>query len=155
MAVPGAKPKADRTQVRHRVQSPIDWVEVTEVPFRDAPPLRDRATGGISVMDTGAANSPDWPAATLEWWRDISTMPHAKLWDAAAWRFAMDSAEIHARTIEAWKGYGGAELRAREKLMGTLADYRRDLRIKYVPAPPPWDDDVPDNVRSIDSLRDL
>lgn len=134
MPVAGAKPKEDRTQVRHRnpVAPGAEWTEVDNVPFTKAPKLRDRATGGISVMDVGAANSEDWPAATLDWWHDISRMPHCVLWGDAEWRFAMDSAEIHARTMEAWRGYAGGEIRAREKLMGTLADYRRDLRIRYV-----------------------
>lgn len=132
MAVAGPKPKADRSQVRHRVEPVHEWTEVDDVPFAAAPPLRTRATGGISVMQTGAENSVDWPDATRGWYRAISTMPHAKLWTPAEWEFVFDSAEIHARTMEAWRGYTGAEIRAREKLLGTLADYRRDLRIRYV-----------------------
>lgn len=131
MALGGAKPKEDRSQVRHR--NPVaEWTEVDNVPFAGAPPLRDRATGGMSVMDVGAQNSETWPPATLEWWRDVSTMPHCAVWTVADWRFAMDTAEIHARTMEAWRGYSGGELRQREKLMGVYADARRDLRIRYV-----------------------
>jgi hypothetical protein len=156
MPVTGAKPKADRSQVRHRIDPVHEWTEVVEEPFLGAPKLRPRSAGGLSVMEVGAANSTDWPAATLGWWRAISRMPHAKLWDEAAWEFAMDSAEIHARTMEAWRGYSGAEIRAREKVMGTLPDYRRDLRIRYVKAA-----DVVErqadagNVVSIKSLRAL
>ncbi len=134
MPVAGAKPKEDRTQIRHRNKPAegTEWVEVDDVPFTGAPPMPARATGGISVMITGAANSEDWPENTRNWYRAISRMPHAKLWDAAAWQFVFDSLEIHARTIEGWRGYTGPEIRAREKQIGMLPDHRRDLRIRYV-----------------------
>lgn len=158
MGLPGTKPVADRSQVRRRnaAEPGAEWTEVENVPFDSAPPLRARSTGGVSVMAVGAANSEDWPSATLGWWRAISRMPHCKLWDAAAWEFAMDSAEIHARTMEAWRGYTGPEIRAREKVMGTLADYRRDLRIRYVkPADAAEQQADAGNVVSINSLRGL
>lgn len=153
MSLAGAKPKADRSQVRHR--NPVaDWTEVPDVPFEGAPELRDRATGGISVIEVGAANSSDWPEATRGWWRVISRMPHAKLWTSGDWVFAMDTAEIHARTMEAWRGYTGAELRQREKLLGVYADARRDLRIKYID-PPKADGELPAGVANIDDYRGL
>lgn len=156
MPVAGAKPKADRSQVRHRVEAVHEWTDVPNVPFTKAPKLRDRSTSGVSVMDVGAANSADWPSATLDWWRDISRMPHCALWGDAEWRFAMDSAEIHARTMEAWRGYSGSEIRAREKLMGTLADYRRDLRIRYVkPKSPGEQPAAPAGVANIADYRAL
>lgn len=156
MPLPGAKPKTDRSQVRHRNEPAHEWTEVENVPFAGAPKLRDRATGGISVMAVGAENSSDWPEATLEWWRDVSTMPHAKLWDAGEWRFAMDSAEIHARTMEGWRGYTGPTLLAREKVLGMTADFRRDLRIRYVEPKPKTDESaVPADVVQLDSYRAL
>jgi hypothetical protein len=158
MPVAGAKPKADRSQVRHRIPPTHEWTDVENVPFAGAPKLRDRATTGVSVMDVGAANSGDWPEATLAWWRDVSTLPHAKLWGPTDWRFAMDTAEIHARTMEAWRGYTGTELRNREKIIGMTGDARRDLRIRYV-EPKNVDAEAAaaeaDNVVSINRLRDL
>lgn len=155
MPAPGAKPKQDRSQVVHKNPT-HEFVEVLDVPFADAPPLRPRATGGISVLDVGAANSSDWPDVTRGWWAAISTMPHCARWTPTDWQFAMDTAEIHARTMEAWKGYTGAELRQREKILGTTADARRDLRIKYVPHPvEPAAGDVPDNVTHLNAYRDL
>jgi hypothetical protein len=155
MAVTGAMPKEDRTQVRHR--NPVtDWTEVDDVPFDLAPPLRPRAAGGLSVFETGAANSEEWPDATLGWWRAVSTMPHCKLWTSGDWQFAMDTAEVHARTMEAWKGYGGTELRQREAIMGTYLEARRKLRIRYVP---PKDkggaEDLPAGVARMADYRDL
>jgi hypothetical protein len=155
MPVAGAKPKADRSQVRHRVEPVHEWTEVENVPYAGAPPLRDRATGGVSVMAVGVANSEDWPQATLDWWADVSTMPHAKLWDAAEWRFAMDSAEIHARTMEGWRGYTGPTLLAREKVLGVTADMRRDLRIRYVEPKSADERAVPADVVQLDSYRAL
>jgi len=131
MPVAGAKPKADRSQIRHRNTPVHEWTEVDDVPFTGAPPLRDRETQ-VSWADAGTVPGSGWPQATLDWWADVSTMPHAKLWRRADWRFAQDTAEIHARTMEAWRGYTGAELRAREKVLGLTADARRDLRIRYV-----------------------
>lgn len=158
MPVTGAKPKADRSQVVHRVPAVHDWTDVPNVPFEGAPPLRARATGGVSVMQVGAANSETWPEATLGWWKDISRMPHAALWTAADWRMAMDSAEIHARVMEAWKGYTGQQLIAIAKQIGQTADHRRDLRIRYVD--PTTDEqvagrDIPTNVKRLDDYRDL
>lgn len=132
MPVPGAIPKHDRSQVRTRHAQVAEWIDVDNVPFTGGPPLRDRATGGVSVMEVGAANSVDWPQATLDWWDDVRRMPHAKLWTEMEWRYAMDTAEIHARTMEAWRGYTGASLLPREKQMGVTADFRRGLRIRYV-----------------------
>lgn len=158
MPIAGRKPNPDRSQVvtRHK---PQEFTEVPEVPFENAPPLRPRATGGVSVMAVGAANSEDYPPATRGWWRAISRMPHAALWDEAMWELAMDAAEVHARTMEAWRGYTGGQLLAFCKQLGTTADYRRDLRIKYVPAKTASrsaeGDDLPDNVRRIDEFRDL
>lgn len=154
MAVSGAMPKEDRTQVvtRHK---PVDWDEYDDVPFDLAPPLRPRAAGGMSVMDVGAANSDDWPQATLGWWRAISTMPHAKDWTPGDWQFAMDTAEVHARTMEAWKGYGGTELRQREAILGSYAEARRKLRIRYVKPKTQNETAAPAGVTRLDDYRTL
>lgn len=158
MPVAGAKPKNDRSQVRHRVEAVHEWTDVADVPFLGAPPLRPRATGGVSVLAVGAANSEDYPAATQDWWRAISRMPHAALWDEAMWALAMDAAEVHARTMEAWRGYSGSQLLAFSKQLGVTADYRRDLRIRYVKPKAAAESaagDAPDNVTQLDSYRDL
>lgn len=132
MALRGAKPKEDRSQVRHR--NPVaGWTEVDDVPFTGGPALPPRARAdSIAWAEAGVIPGDDWPAATVHWWGVISTMPHAKLWTDADWAFASMTAEIHARVCEGWKGYTGPELRQREKLLGVYADARRDLRIRYV-----------------------
>jgi len=126
MPVAGRKPKADRSQVRHRNPSAHDWTEVPDVRFERGPELPERCRVD---PETGQTLSVAWPPRTEVWWATVSAMPHCVLWSAADWEFAFDTAEIHARFVE---GEKAAELRIREKLLGTTLDARRDLRIRYV-----------------------
>lgn len=155
MALPGVKPNADRSQVRHR--NPVaDWTEVDNVPYQDGPALPPRARAdSIAWAEAGVIPGDDWPAVTEHWWGVVSTMPHAKLWEPGDWEFAAMTAEIHARTAEGWKGYTGPELRQREKLLGLYADARRDLRIKYVEPKSKSKTDTPAGVARLDDYRGL
>jgi len=156
MAVAGAKPKEDRSQIRHRNPPAHEWTEVVDVPFEGAPPLPDRddpdwADGKPREL-SGHANG--WPVSTKRWWRVVSRQPHAKLWTAADWEYAAATAETHARFAEGWKGCAtGAELRMREKLLGMTMDARRDLRIRYIPVPE--DNPLPANVTRMADFREL
>lgn len=151
----GAKPKEDRSQIRHRVPPVHDWTEVEAIPF-DGPPLPDRQTTA-SIDDPsageGLAAIGEWPRRTREWWEAIRQMPHAKLWTATDWGYAFDVAETHARFAEGWKGCNGAELRMREKLLGNTMDSRRDLRIRYVA--PRDETPLPTNVTRMADFREL
>ena len=77
-------------------------------------------------------------------------MPHCILWQDSDWAFAIDTAMVHAMAnhgiISAM-----AELRMREKVMGTTVDSRRDLRIRYVD----FEDEAPqlEAVASIEERR--
>lgn len=159
MAVPGAVPKEDRTQVRHR--NPVhQFTEVEDIPFEGAPALPPRAASndGVSWANVGVIPGIDWPEATQAWWRVISRMPHCTLWADSDWQFAFLTAEVHARTCEGWKGYTGPELRQREKLLGVYADARLSLRIRYVPPkdkPAGDDDELPAGVTRLDDFRSL
>lgn len=156
----GAKPKADRSQVVHR--NPIaEWTEVENVPF-DGPALprrRDELSPVDEIVMAAKNEAPiayTWPTQTLRWWEAVRTMPHCKLWGAADWEVAFTAAEIHARTMEGWKGYTGPNLLQREKLMGMYADARRDLRIRYVePKAKAKDNATPADVLQLDAYRDL
>jgi hypothetical protein len=153
--IAGRKPNEDRSAVLNR-NKVADFTEVDDVPFAGAPPLRQRQTGGVSVMAVGAANSEDYPEATKQWWAAISTMPHAALWGPAEWELAMAGAEIHARTMEAWRGYTGGQMLQVAKQLGVTADHRRDLRIRYVkPKAKPKADELPADVARLDDYRDL
>ena len=103
---------------RRRNKPTHEWVEIVDAPFDDPPEL---------PRDIG------WPAATLRWWAAISRMPHAVLWIASDWSFALDSAIVSA-SFHGGNLAAANELRHREKVMGTTLDSRRDLRICYVPA---------------------
>lgn len=151
MAIAGAKPKEDRSQVRHRVPQAegAEWTEVVDVPFEGGPALPDRP-GSASTEDPHAGDATPvergWPAWSLRWWEAVRAMPHCALWSPTDWEFAFAVAEAHARFVEGWKGCAtGAELRIKEKALGTTADARRDLRIRYVKPRDP-DEPLPANV---------
>ena len=82
-------------------------------------------------------------------------MPHCILWSASDWQFALDTAAVAApfHAGEDLRPALATELRNREKLLGTTWDMRRDLRIRYVPAP--VDPALPADVRSLDDYRGL
>jgi hypothetical protein len=156
MGLPGAKPRADRTQVVTR-NKPAEWTEVPDVLHTGGPDLLPRTTGGEAVWaEAGVIPDEGWPPATRHWWEVVRAMPHAVLWTAGDWEFAQMTAEVHARTAEGWKGYVGSELRQREKLLGLYADARRDLRIRYIPAKPAVAaSETPAGVARLDDYRDL
>lgn len=137
MAVRGTKPKPDG-QKRNRVKSPIDWTEVADVPFTDGPALPEREQG--------------WPAATQRWWSAVSTMPHCRLWSDADWQFALDTARV-AAAFHAGDVRAAAELRLRDKTLGTTMDARRDLRIRYVDPAKVTTEEAPAGVASLDAYR--
>ena len=60
-------------------------------------------------------------------------MPHARLWRESDWDFAVDTAALAARFYESNGTALAAELRQRERILGTTADARRDLRVRHVP----------------------
>lgn len=72
-----------------------------------------------------------WPAATRRWWTAVSRLPHCVAWTDADWQFARDTAHIVA-AFHAGNLSVAQEIRRRERIMGTTADARRDLRIRYV-----------------------
>jgi hypothetical protein len=155
MAVAGRKPIEDRSQARNRMPAAegTEWREYLDVPFEGGPSLPDRP-GAVSKEDPHIEESTPaergFPAWTLRWWEAIRRMPHCVDWSPADWEFAFAVAEAHARFVEGWKGCAtGAELRIKEKALGTTHDARRDLRIRYAPAPDP-DAPLPANVTRVD-----
>lgn len=125
MPVAGRKPKPGAI---NRNKPTHEWTEVEDRPFLDGPDLPDHPN---PRADSEEGTDEGWHPMTLEWWEDVRTMPHARLWTRSDWRFAFDTA------IVADRFYSGdikaaTELRNREKVLGTTADYRRDLRIRYV-----------------------
>lgn len=121
MAITGRKPKPEGQAV-NRVKPVHDWTEVPNVPFKGGPKLPPRRMNGRS-----------WEARIRAKWKAWSTMPHCALWPPSTWEFALDSIELAALVYDGEPRFA-AELRAREKTLGTTPEALRDLRIRYVDA---------------------
>ena len=134
MTIAGRKPN-EGAPVRHRVPPVHQWTDVEDAPFEGAPPLPPKR---------GA-----WSKATRRWWEAVSTMPHCCLWTPTDWQFAFDTALVASR-FHGGDVKAAYELRAREKVMGTTLDSRRDLRIRYVAQ---LKQDVPASVTAIEDYR--
>jgi hypothetical protein len=131
MAMAGRKPADRPTVTRHKPT--VDWTEVVNVPYDgDRPEL----PASRQVMNP-KGELQEWPLEkrTLDWWQAVSTMPHCVLWSKSDWMFAVDTAMVHADAAHG-KTTAMAELRMREKIMGTTVDARRDLRIRYIDPEP-------------------
>jgi hypothetical protein len=121
----GRKPKEDRTQVRHRI-AVLDFDDIPDIPF-DGPKLPPR---WIARPGDVAERKVPWPRSTARWWEKIRRMPHTKDWADTDWEWAFATAELHARIAEGRGSF--VELRQRERRMGTTAEARRDMRMRYV-----------------------
>lgn len=145
MAVAGRKPKPDG-QSRHRGKPVHDWTEVVDVAFVGGPKLPSKMPNGMP-----------WSARTRKWWASVSSMPHCTLWSESDWSFALDTAFVAGIFHMQGSNVYATELRNREKVLGTTAEYRRDLRIRYVEPPSTGDpaEDDPAGVTKLDDYRDL
>lgn len=141
MPVPGRKPKPDG-QARNRNKPTHDWAEVPDVSFTDAPKLPKSQPDGRP-----------WPAWTKRWWDVVSAMPHCSLWSDSDWEFAFDTVSLKAKFHTEATASLATEIRNRERVLGTTADYRRDLRIRYVDAS--VETEVPAGVVAMDDYRNL
>lgn len=139
MPVVGRKPKPAGHAI-NRNKPAHDWSEVPNVPFAGAPKLPAKMSNGLP-----------WPSWTKRWWGVVSTMPHCSLWSESDWEFAFDTAVLKAIFHMQGSNAMATEVRNREKVLGTTADFRRDLRIRYVTV-----DEHPDSeVARLDDYRDL
>ena len=140
MPVAGRKPKP-AGQAINRNKPTHDWIEVPNIPYKDAPKLPAKQPDGRA-----------WPTWTRRWWAAASTMPHCRLWSQADWEFAFDTAALKARMHTEPTASLATEVRGREKILGTTVDYRRDLRIRYVE--PLAETSTRADVVSMDDYRD-
>ncbi len=151
----GRKPKEDRSQVRHRI-AVLDFDDIPDIPF-DGPKLPAR---WVIPRGSDVEKRVAWPKATARWWESIRRMPHTKDWADTDWEFAFTTAELHVRAVVEGK-MGMTELRARERRMGTTAEARRDMRMRYVkPSVASEREDAGETtvvapVTQIDAYRDL
>ncbi len=129
MPVPGRPPSAGPT--RHR-DATIGFDEFPADPYT-----------GPSAVDP----DPTWPLETLEWWGFVSAQPHCAAWHPPEWRYAKDTAHVHAQWIRTLDARYLTELRQREMKLGTTKDSRVAMRIKYV------DTDTADTSAGVSPLR--
>lgn len=125
----------------NRATKILDWIEVADVPF----------VGGMRLPNRDKDALP-WSDEVVETWRDWSSMPHCVLWSKADWRFASVTLRVLAKYLKGGEIGAAAELRNREKVMGTTWDSRRQLRILYVD---PAKTGKPTAVKALDDYRDL
>lgn len=60
-------------------------------------------------------------------------MPHAWMWRDADWQYAIDTIDLAVAAFQQGAKVGlFAELRLRERQMGTTWSARQDMRIRYV-----------------------
>ena len=127
MGMAGRKPADRPTVTRHKPT--VDWTEVPNRkytgPHPELPALREVAQRDGTILEL------PYPEATLSWWDALCKMPHCILWQESDWAFALDTALVHAQAVTGTIS-AAAEVRMREKSLGTTVDSRRDLRIRYV-----------------------
>lgn len=129
-------------EARFRGQQTHGWVEVDNTPFDGGPDLPPSRRDGQP-----------WPDWTLEKWQVWRSMPHARLWLEPDWQYALDTVQLAAIAFQEDTKVGVlAELRLREKQMGTTWSARQDMRMRYVVAA---DEPAPTAVARLDEYRDL
>ncbi len=131
MAMAGRKPADRPTVTRHKPT--VDWTEVENLPYEGESP----ELPATRMVMNPKGELQEWPIEkrTHDWWEALTSMPHCVLWSKSDWQFALDTAMVHADAAHG-KTTAMAELRMREKIMGTTVDSRRDLRIRYIDPEP-------------------
>lgn len=85
------------------------------------------------TLPTKRRDGTAWPAFTRDMWAAWSSMPHCALWRPSDWQFALDTLELASRAFgDGARASLWAELRTREKVMGTTWSARQDMCIRYV-----------------------
>lgn len=141
MPVTGRKPK-DPSQRRNRMPAVHEWTEVEEIPYLGERPELPELRQGKPLHDM-----------TYDWWGAVSTMPHCRLWTETDWQYALVTALVADAFFDGLTS-AGRDLAAREKILGTTWDSRRDLRIRYVEPKEPEITST-DNVTNISDYQDL
>lgn len=127
--MPVTGPKPSGRQLASRMPHKTDWTEVENVPYTGERP----ELPAVRMVMNPKGELQEWPIEqrTHDWWEAVTSMPHCVLWSKSDWQFALDTAMVHADAAHG-KTTAMAELRMREKIMGTTVDARRDLRIRYI-----------------------
>ncbi len=123
MARPGPASKA----VKHGRTPNAEWTEVPDTPYLGPSPELPRLAGRRK-----------WQDIVVQWWEQVRVMPHCRLWGPTDWQFAVETAMLKDAF---WRDYhdgamkttAATEIRRREDQMGTTAEARRKVQIRYVP----------------------
>ncbi len=114
--------------IKHGRTPTADWVDVPDVPY-----------AGTSPDLPKLPRRQKWHLLVTSWWEMVRVMPHCVLWTPTDWHFAVETAlmkqELWAE-VDAGEGIRSTlatEVRRREDQMGTTAEARRKLRIRYIP----------------------
>lgn len=118
------RPLKDNAVTRHQPQH--TYLTIPNVPYE---PTKEQAR--CPVVNA--------PPETRRWWKMVSTLPHASMWEEGEWEYAKATAKVHA---EFWQGRTtlGKALHDRERVIGTTEDARRALRIRYADSAMPVDE---------------
>ena len=127
MAVTGPKPTGRAILSGNKPR--VDSTDVVNVPFDGEKP--ELPLEREMLLKSGDVITVPMGKATVQWWEKISSMPHCLLWADSDWQYALDTAKVHAMAQNGVLS-AMAELRMREKTLGTTWEARRDLRIRYV-----------------------
>ncbi|MBF9135303.1 hypothetical protein I0C86_41365 [Plantactinospora sp. S1510] len=122
MAYSGRPPKDNK----HGRGYTVDWNDVPAVDYTGPSP------------DLPEYPEFEWNFRVREWWEMVRRMPHCALWSEMDWDFALVTAFMWQ---DWWRNYfsdetvhanKSTEIRRREDQIGTTAEARRKLRIRYV-----------------------
>jgi hypothetical protein len=105
-----------------------DWIDVPDVPYDHQ---------GRHELPKTATGRRRWHPQVTEWWNEVRSMPHCALWTDTDWRFALETCYMKQQMwldMDAgeMKSTLATEIRRREDQIGTTAEARRKLRIRYV-----------------------
>jgi hypothetical protein len=121
-------PRKDVKHGRTPTTGANDWIDVDDVPFEGAPPL--------PRLGPSERSRQKWHPWTLEWYAEVSAMPHCVRWKQTDWRTLFDL----ARMKDQWYKDGdeaktslAAEIRHRENALGLTEASRKAMKIRYVP----------------------
>lgn len=104
-----------------------EWIEVPDVPYEGRSPELPKLP-----------HRRKWYPQVEGWWEQVRRMPHCLLWSPSDWVYALELAYLKQ---DWWNDYQSdvvystksTEIRRREDVLGTTAEARRKLRIRYVP----------------------
>lgn len=103
-----------------------DWTEVPDEPYTGPSPELPKLPRGRR-----------WNELVVQWWEQVRAMPHCALWRPTDWMFAVETAmaknDYYVLASDERTTTAFTEIRRREALIGTTAEARRQLRIRYSP----------------------